>query len=184
VQIKLRVDADTKAEGQMRRGSIPNNGALPYLAILMELGIESVHRETRSKLRSTVPESPSDDGQFQQLANNWIAAVNRLAEYREKHKRSKKRIKELEEDVDATRLLIDFCNRYSIAVRGASSDTYGILKEADIVDEFATLLRTTMPSSAPQEMALQHMRPFERLGEGSHYTSWMSEYVITDSGDD
>ena len=45
-----------------------------------------------------------------------------------------------------------------------------------------------MPSPTVQEAVLQHMRPLERLGEGSAYTAWMTDYGegkgATDSSDD
>jgi hypothetical protein len=168
----------------MRRGAIPNDGALPYLTLLMELGTESTHRETGSKLKFTTPKSSSNDGQFQELVKRWMSAVTQLADYRKKGGTSKTLIKRWREDIEEKRLVMDSCNRYSISVRGACPDTYGILKEADIVDEFATLLCITTPSSTSQDSALQHMRPFEHLGETSPHMTWMSKYVVNDSEDD
>ena len=78
----------------------------------------------------------------------------------------------------AARLAVDSCNRYSISVRGASPEVYGILREADIVKEFATLLSVTMPSPSNQDRTRQHMRPLERLGVASNHTAWVSEYHL------
>jgi hypothetical protein len=36
-------------------------------------------------------------------------------------------------------------NRFSISVRGASPTVYGALRDANIVEQFAHLLRVTMP---------------------------------------
>lgn len=181
VQIKLRSEADTGAELKMRRGAIPNDPPLPYLALLMELGTDSTHQKTRSKLKSTTPESSSDDDQLQQLAEDWMSAVNQLATYRKGGNTTKDHIKKLREEIEAKRQAMDSCNRYSISARGGGPDTYGILKEADIVKEFATLLCVTTPSSTAEDRALQHMRPFERLEHTSH-AAWMAEYVVTNSG--
>jgi hypothetical protein len=75
---------------------------------------------------------------------------------------------------------MDAYNRYSIFVHGASSDIYGILKTADIVDQFRTLLHVAMPSPDGLESSLQHMRPLERLGNDCTQTAWMLEYVAAE----
>ena len=54
--------------------------------------------------------------------------------------------------------------------------TYGCLEEANIVTQFAALIKVTVPSPTAQDAALQHMRPLECLGEGSGYTAWMTDY--------
>ena len=179
MQIKLQSVANTGAERKMRRGAIPNDPALPYLAMLMELGTESTHQKTRSKLKSTIPEY--DGSQFQQLEEDWASSTSLLATYRKGGNTTKARIKELREEIKTKRLAMDSCNRYSISARGGGPDTYGILNAADIVKEFATLLRITTPPFTDQDRALQHMRPCERLGHNSSHTTWMAEYVVTKS---
>ena len=64
-------------------------------------------------------------------------------------------------------------NRYSISVRGATPETYGILKEADIVMEFATLLAVTMPLLTEEALELQHMQDLRQVDESSPSTAWM-----------
>ena len=156
VQVKFKQDADTNAERKMRRGAIPTNGALPYLAILMELGTESAHRETGSKLLSTAPGSASSDSQFQLKVADWMTAVSELAHHKKAKKATHIKELELQKNVDEKRISMDSCNRYSITARGASSETYGILEEAEIAGEFATLLNTTAMSAGytPPKRAL------------------------------
>jgi hypothetical protein len=183
-QVKHKLAADTKAEGKMQRGAIPLGGTLPGLTLLMELGANSVHQSTGSPLKSTTPVSLPNNKEFQALVDGWGIAVKSLALYQEKKKTNKKAIQKLQEDIKAARLAMDSYNRYSIAVRGADCNTYGILKEANIVQEFATLLGITNPPPTSQDIALQHMRPSERLGETSPHTNWMLEYVVANSDDD
>ena len=184
VQIKFRgVEADMKAGHKiMPHDAMLNDGALPYLALQMELGTESEHQTTRSKIQvTTPPANPSDDGQYQ-AEEDWMSAVTRLAQYEENNSKreEQKNIRELREAVKVKRLAMDSCNRYySISVRGAGPDTYGILKEADIVDEFAALLRITTSSSSsssttPQDIACQHMQPLKYLAETLPNTAWMA----------
>ena len=181
VQVKFKQDADTNAERKMRRGAIPTNGALPYLAILMELGTESAHQKTGSKLLSTTPVSASSDSQFQVKVADWMTAASKLAQHKKAKKSTRTQELELQKNVDEKRFSMDSCNRYSIAIRGASPETYGILKEAKIDVEFATLLNTTMPAYTPPKRALQHMRPSEHLEETSPHMDWMYDYIVTES---
>jgi hypothetical protein len=76
--------------------------------------------------------------------------------------------------VEQARQEMDSYNRYTIFVRGASSDTYGILKRADVEEAFNTLLTVTMLPPATQGCMIQHMHPLERLGERSAHTAWMA----------
>jgi hypothetical protein len=55
---------------------------------------------------------------------------------------------------------------------------YGILKEANVVREFAHLLSVTMPAPVAQDRKIEHMRPLERLGDTSAHTDWMYEYLV------
>jgi hypothetical protein len=128
-----------------------------------------------------------DEGAFEALSTAWELALGALRVYEEKkakekgqkdHERSK-----LLENVKIARAKMDAYNRYTVNVRGASPKAYGSLKEANIVAQFATLIRVTMPSPTAQEAILKHMRPLERLGEGSAYTAWMTDYGEEDATD-
>jgi hypothetical protein len=178
VQVKFKKDAGTKAERKVRRGAIPSNGALPYLALLMEFDTESVHQETSSKICSAIPDSASDDSQFRSRLSDWMTAVSGLAQEKQRKTANQAHLKQLQRNVDEKRFAMDSCNRYSIAIRGSSDEVYGILKTAQIAREFATLLRTSMPAYTPPESALQHMRPSEQLDETSAYMDWMYDYVV------
>jgi hypothetical protein len=177
-QIKYKAEADTTAETNMGPIGIPRDleRPLPYLAMLMEFGSEASHQTAGSKIKCTPSNVPPE--QFHQLRKDWLDALSRLGNYQKTLNRTKAKTKELYKDVKAKQQAMDSCNRYSVAVRGASSDVYGILNEASIVQEFTTLLPITSSSSA-QDKALQHMRPLERLGNSSSYTHWMRDYVVS-----
>jgi hypothetical protein len=186
VQIKYKTAADTKAGNALRPIGIPRDLCRPppYLALLLELGNESLHQETRSKIKITIP-APARDGEFSKLTDNWLAAVKDLEQYRiqEKKMAEKKEVEKKMAVIEKARLAMDSYNRYAIFVRGASPDVYGILKQAEIAEEFKTLLSVTMPSPTAQDSAIQHMRPLERLGHTSGHTAWMSKYVVKALGD-
>ncbi|KAF8816611.1 hypothetical protein BYT27DRAFT_7220522 [Phlegmacium glaucopus] len=76
-------------------------------------------------------------------------------------------------------LAVDSCNRYSISVRGISVDEYGILREAKIADQFATLLSIIMPLHGKDKSTRKNMRPLERLSDPPHI-AWMSDYYVPD----
>jgi len=145
--------------------------------MLLELGNESRHQSARSKIKCIASEPVAGDI-FEVLTADWLAAVKMLKQF--ETKTNKKQIAELKAVVEAKRRMMDSCNRFSIFVRGSSSEVYGILEEAGISEQFATLLRITMPSPTDQDRAAQTMRPLERLGYQSAHTSWMSEYVVRD----
>jgi hypothetical protein len=73
---------------------------------------------------------------------------------------------------------MDNFNRYTISIRGATPEVYGILKEANVVREFARLLSVTMPAPVAQDHKIEHMRPLEHLGDTSAHTDWMYEYLM------
>jgi hypothetical protein len=187
IQVKLKEAADTNAERNLRPLGIPRHldQPLPYLALVMELGTETAHQGTHSKLKSTASEIPSE-GHFRKLTDDFAQALQDLVRAQEsaspertsaskqRKSASKKRIEQLKAKVEEKRLAMDFCNRYSISVRGASPDVYGILKEADIVEQFANLLRVTMPSPTPEDKAIQHMRPHDGAN-----ADWMRDYATT-----
>ncbi len=91
-------------------------------------------------------------------------------------------LKKLKEAVSNAQLAADSYNCYAISVRGASPEVYRVLKRAGIVDEFANLLDITTRLPGNAMATIQHMRPLERLGDGSNHTVWMAEY-LTPSGD-
>ena len=185
-QVKSKVAEDEKAEPAIRPIGIPRDlrQPLPYLAVLMELGNESDHEENHSKIKSTAPK-PAVDGEFEKLTGTWIAAAEQLETYQKQpEKKPEADVEGLKKAVKETRLAMDSGNRYSISVRGSSPDVYNILREAGIVEEFAALLKITMPSPSNQDRTMQHMHPLERLGAASNHTAWMSEYVVDTDGID
>jgi hypothetical protein len=207
-QIKNKSSADTNALRLLRPIDLHRDPRrpLPYLAVVIELGNESNYQKHKGPIQVT-PSSKRTKGAFKILLAAFHAALRRLNVYEEKKEKEKKarearEAKEkgakeksqkdpertkLRNNVKATRAKMDAYNRYTINVRGASSTAYGSLKEANIVTEFATLVKVTMPSPTAQDVALQHMRPLERLGEDSGYTAWMTDYgeeAATDSSDE
>ena len=186
VQVKFKIKADGKAGAALRPIGIPRDYSrpLPYLALLLELGNESAHKETNSKIE--VKSQPAPAGAtFQTLVDSYVAAEKDLEDYRSKQLdayRQRKRKDPMEEKMrkvvlDA-RSEMDNFNRYAISIRGATPEVYGILKEANVVKEFASLLSVTMPAPVAQDHMIQHMWPLERLGDNSAHTDWMYEYLV------
>ncbi|KIL57071.1 hypothetical protein M378DRAFT_16508 [Amanita muscaria Koide BX008] len=68
--------------------------------------------------------------------------------------------------------------RYSIYVRGASNDMYGILSEADIEQEFGTLFKITASLLSSQDNTTQHMCPLQRFSDGYINIAWMDKYGV------
>ena len=181
-RVRFKVTDDPQAETLIRPFGIPRDphDPLPYLALLMELGSESNYKGY-SKIKST-PSGPTADGKFSELTTALATAVQehalRLQQVGKKRKEDAElELKRLKKAIGDAQLAVDSYNRYSISVCGASPEVYRVLKTADIVAAFATLLKITMPLPGNQEAALQHMRPLERLGGASEHTAWMSEYV-------
>jgi hypothetical protein len=179
-QVKFKVAGDQKAEAAIRPIGVPRDRQqpLPYLAILMELGNESHYKGNNSKIRYTTSEPPVD-GEFGKLCDAWDAAVKTLESYRRQSKQQKETLEKLKKEANDARFAMDSCNRYSLSARGISQDVYGILRDADIEKEFATLLSIIMPSPVDERSTRQHMRPLERLSATSSHTDWMSEYVVS-----
>ena len=187
VQVKYKDNAATKAEQAIRPIGLPRDltEPLPYLSLLLELGNDSYHRTPHSKIKVTIPEATEKD-KFRRLADSHLVAVEALQDYKAQAEPPVKGVKDpdliqKQTEVKTALATMDTYNRYTIAVRGISPDVYGILREANIETEFATLLSTTMPSPTPQDDAIQHMRPLERLGGGSGHNAWMSNYVARKS---
>lgn len=186
-QVKYKNKADTTAEQAIRPIGLSRDltEPLPYLALLLELGNDSHHGTTHSKIKVTIPEATEKD-KFQRLAGSHLVAAEALRDYQAQagqpvKGRTDPKLVEKQKEVKEARVTMDTYNRYTIAVRGVSPDVYGILRKAKIETEFATLLSTTMPSPTPQDDAIQHMRPLERLGGGSGHNAWMSNYVARKS---
>ena len=187
-QVKFKSKADTTTEQAIRPIGLPRSlsesGPLPYLAMLFELGNDSNHGRTKSKIKVTTPTSTTKD-EFQKLTQNWLTAVKALGKYQAEHPEKKRqkdpKLVEKQNKVKEERAAMDAYNRYTIAVRGASASVYGILDKAKVQTEFATLLAITMPSPTAQDEMIQHMRPLERLGRESGHNAWMSRYVVGES---
>ncbi|KIM44537.1 hypothetical protein M413DRAFT_25012 [Hebeloma cylindrosporum] len=180
VQIKYKTKADTKAEA-------PRNSyqPLPYIVMVLELGNESSHQTIPSRIRVTSPPPDVVASQFEDLQKQWTSALQLLQEYKDQKLKPRKREvgKDQEEvrllkDVEIKRLAMDAYNRYTISVRGASPEVYGVLKKANIAEAFATLLSVTLPSPTAHDTTIQQMKPLERLGATSAHTDWMSVYVV------
>ena len=185
-QVKFISKADTTAEQAIRPIRLPCSlfGPLPYLVMLFELGNDSNHGRTKSKIKVTTPTFTTKD-EFQKLTQNWLTAVKALGKYQAEHPEKKRKkdpkLVEKQNEVKEERVAMDAHNRYTIAIRGASASVYGILDKAKVKTEFATLLAITMPSPTAQDEMTQHMRPLERLGRESDHTAWMSRYVVGES---
>jgi hypothetical protein len=183
LQIKNKAKGATLAEKNVGPAGIPRDldQPLPYLVFVMELGNESSYQDTQSKIK-TIGSQPLSDGGLRTLTDNWVVAKVNLLKYRNTASPEKKIVEKLKKDVELRQLAMEGYNRYSIFARGASPDVYGILNEANIAKEFATLLAITTPSPTAETVATQHMRPLERLDDDdtSEYTAWMSEFVTGD----
>ncbi|KAF8347980.1 hypothetical protein F5887DRAFT_673723 [Amanita rubescens] len=172
-QIKFGTTGDGNAELAIRPIGVVRDldKPLPYIAILMELGCEQPFQENGKKIKYLAP-GPLADGAFRSLCEARDTAAKNLETNTEK-----KAIKGLKKKVNDARLAVGSYNRYSISVRGISPDVYGILRTADIVQEFATLLSIIVTSIAEDDDTKKHMRPLERLSDQSHI-AWMSDYGV------
>ena len=186
VQVKYKTKADTKAEPTLRPLGIHRHLSqpLPHLAILLELGSESRHQKTSTLFQVLTP-SALVNGKFEDLQQKWISALQELKDYKHEKLKTRKRKGrkdaqqvQLQEALEKIRSEMDAYNRYTISIRGASSEVYGVLKKANIETEFATLLSVTMPLALPmQDPTIQHMRPLNHLDLKSAHNAWMFEYV-------
>jgi hypothetical protein len=178
VQVKYKTAGDTKAAETLRPAGVPRDlhQPLPYLALLLELGSESSY-QGHSKIKTTA--SPAGNVDFHTLTKNWLAACGDLANFlRHPENKSKtKQIKKIKEIVAAQRSAMDDYNRYAVFVRGTSSEVYGILKQAQIVAEFGTLLHATLSPPPTQDPRIQQMLPLQRLALTSGHTAWMNNFV-------
>ena len=134
-QVKYKVAGDKKAEPAIRPLGIARDlqQPLPYLALLMELGNESRYKKTRSKAKTAVSE-PLTPGLFLQRTREHRAALDELEHHQNQQQTTDATIQKLKQKVAAARQAADSYNCYSISVRGASSNVYGILQTVKIVD--------------------------------------------------
>jgi hypothetical protein len=176
LQITNKCNAAAPEEGNVPPVGIPDDLSrpLPSLTCVLELGNESTFEDTRSKIRTTAS-GPLSCEELRQLMGEWTAAVDELRRYRKSESPTKTKVNELNEAIQRRRLAMEDCNRYSIFVRGASAETYGILDKANVAVPFATLLDVTMPSRTPEHWAMQQMRPSDRLDEASQHMAWMCD---------
>jgi hypothetical protein len=186
VQVKFKIKADGKAGAALRPIGIPRDSSrpLPYLALLLELGNESAHKETNSKIEVKSQPAPAA-AMFQTLVDHYVAAEKDLEDHRSKRPdacRKRKGKDPMEEKMRKVVLDVrnemDNFNWYALSVRGATPEVYGILKEANVVKEFASLLSVTMPAPVAQDHMIQHMWPLKCLGDISAHTDWMYEYLV------
>jgi hypothetical protein len=177
-EVKFKSEANTTAEKAIRPIGIPHDLSrpYPYLTLLLELANESTHETTHSKIKVTVPKTQAAEGEFQKLAENWLAAVEEHQERKPEQGHAEPKWAKQQRAVQEARLALDAYNRYVIVVRGAEAEVYDVLRLAGVECEFATLLRDTMPVPVVGDESLRHMRPLERLGGG--HASWMSRYVV------
>jgi hypothetical protein len=174
VQVKYKTKADPTVEDNTRPLGIVRNLStpLPYVAFVMELGSDSSHQDTKTRIKSkTWPESVIP---FGDLVRDWRAAVAELEQYKEQVKPHKTEITRLSKLMKQKEWLKDSYNRFAISVRGVSD--YGVLVRAHLVDAFKDLLKVTLPSPVIHARGVQLMRPLEQLGEVSGHRDFMVEF--------
>jgi hypothetical protein len=183
VQVKNNTTGDPRAGDALRPIGISNDLSepLPYLAILMEFGAES-KLEGGGNMITSVP-STTERPLFQNLRSAWAKANEELRLYHEKPaaQRELRRDRELKDKVESCRRDMESWNRYSLCVRGASPEAYGILEEADITVAFQSLLDIVFQAPTGQERLVQSMQLLARLGKTSGHTAWMADYVYKNS---
>ena len=81
-QVKYTNKADTTAEQAIRPIRLPRDLSepLPYLVLLLELGNDSDHDATHSKIKVTIPEATKKD-EFQRLTESYLVAAEALRDY-------------------------------------------------------------------------------------------------------
>ena len=132
----------------------------------MELGSESNY-EGRGKFKATAS-GPTTEGEFSKLNTALATAVGKL--------KMGPKSNELKTMVSNAQQAADSYNRFAISARGASPEVYRVLTTAGIAEEFVKLLKITTQFPENEVATVQHMRPLERLGDGSNHTVWMTEY--------
>lgn len=178
-QVKNKAAGDKDAESAILPLGISRDSKqpLPYLALHLELGNESKFQDSRSNIRSIVPE-PTVDGRFQKLTSAKAAAKQYYDEMKN-NQESKYLIDDAKIKFKNAELAEGSYNRDLISVRGASAQVYRILNKADIVSRFATLLKVTLLPPTSQDTTMKYMHPFQSLVYESDHNAWMSWYKIS-----
>ena len=114
-------EAGTTAEKAIRPIGIPLDLSRPYLTLefLLELGNESAHGTTGSKIKVTVPKSQAAEGEFQKLAGNWLAAAKSLQgrqERKPEQGHAAPKWAKKQSAVQEARLALNAYNRYMIVM--------------------------------------------------------------------
>lgn len=178
VQVKYKAKADTMVENEIRPLGIARDlhNPLPYVAFLIELGNESRHRQTGTKVKSTAWEKSSRS--YSELVQDWMDALNRLKTCKAQERPNKSRVDALKKEVEMKRSNMECYKRYSISARGAS-DAYGISQMEQVQDALQTLLHVALPSPPGNSTTLKRMRPLGRLGDAPGYTDSMAVHILT-----
>ena len=179
-RIKNREAGDSQVKPAIHPVDVLRNRRqpLPYLTILMELDYEAQYQETGLKIKCQVSE-PLSDSEFEKLNDASEEAAKKYWTYRQKKKTKNDTLKRLKEKADNAWLAAHPCSRYSISVRGASPDVYGVLRKANIANSFATLLSIILPPFREEDSMRKHMRPLERLSDESPHTAWTWKYGVS-----
>ena len=175
VQVKYKSKADTAAEDDIRPLGISRDldNPLPYFTLLMELGNESNHGHSRSRLKPRVWGTGSIP--YSQLVQDWVNAVEILVHHKALSS-PKAKTDPMKKAVTERRKAMDNYDRYSLSARGSSDAVYGILKAARLAEAFAALLKVAIQSPTELDRTISQMRPLERFSKLFGHTDWMSEY--------
>ena len=187
-QVKNKAAGDSDAKDAMRPFALPRNTSspLPYLAVLMELGTESQFRETGSHLRVKTWDTDGNSPSYDDRHADWLAAFTAVAEAQRNPQRSveeRKEKKRLEQVMLEKQLVKEGYNRYSIAIRGASPTTYGILATAKIVEAFKQILHITLAPADEFDRKVQHMVPLGGNHPNTGDCDWMADFETDDIDD-
>jgi hypothetical protein len=177
-QIKLTPTGDLEAGNKIQPIGIRRSlqQPLPYITVHLELGCKVPYRATGSSMMVGSSEPPLP-GEFEGLTSDWITARNKLETMRNAQVGKRKLAKQWAA-IAQKKAAMDSCNRFSIYVRGASSERYGILREAGIEKEFARMLDIACAVLIDEDDRDQNMRPCERLENTSGHMAWTAEYVV------
>jgi hypothetical protein len=177
-QIKIKMAGDWAAERALRPVGIPRDlyRTLPYLGVLIEFGTESLYKESKSKILVTASTRP-EHGTLERLTIDWVAAVAALETFEAQKSQDKKKHVQLKKNVDDARKQMDSCYRFTLSIRGSSSEVYGILQKTNIEFQFQKFLKSASRSSTDNE-AIQNAMPLEHLDATSGYAIWMRDYIL------
>ncbi|KAF8324209.1 uncharacterized protein EI90DRAFT_3076333 [Cantharellus anzutake] len=175
VQVKYK-KGDTSAENNLRPAGIirDRKAPLPYLALLMELGTESKYWG----IAMVTYQAPKhfQPSEYQELKAECESAWDNLSQHKEEHPKDETVLKKLKAQAQGKQLEMDLYNCYLISARGASENTYPILRTAGITNEFKTFLDIVVPQASSKEPLIGHMRPLDCFGGDFPQSHWMSDY--------